>query len=532
MWPRKRGHIVSKSGLADMTPKRGNFASAGKREKPLSGPPTASAATTPVSKRQTAGPQKVSVQTAQSSSQHATVSGRSNARPSNEVQKPALATDKDIANALLNLEREARKAATEAELGFLMVNGSRVAVQYRQALLLLRSGPDKYRVISVSSLSAIDRNSTFIRWVERLAKEKLAGDNVGKVLSFDAKREAAGSDLDASSYPFSQIAMVPLQLRDGTVFGHLMFTREAPWEETSLVAAARLCETYSHAWEALTGPTRVKKKLQSRSKLFAGIGVAMLLAGFFPVPLSVLAPAEVTASDPFVVAAPIDGTVENVGVDPNSFVKKGQLLFTYNDTELRNRLKLAGQAVSVAEARYQQSLRTSFADVSAKRELSIAQSELALKASEYDYAKDLLDKSQVRAKRSGLVIFADKESWTGRPVATGERIMRIADPAKVELKVDLPVADSIVLQNEASIQLYLDSAPLSAIGATVTRASFHARPDGDGVLSYRVAAKFDHSQQTPRIGLRGTAKVYGESVSLAYFVFRKPISAIRQWTGY
>jgi len=515
-----------------MTPRQGSFASAGKREKPHAAPPTAPAAAVRSSNQQIAEPQKINVQTAQPAAQRATVSGRANTRLSSEVQKPALATDKDIANALLNLEREARKATTEAELGFLMVNGSRVAVQYRQALLLLRSGPGKCRVISVSSLSAIDRNSTFIRWVERLAAEKLVGENLGKVLSFDAKRDAAKSDLDASSYPFSQIALVPLQLRDGTVFGHLMLTREAPWEETSLVAAARLCETYSHAWEALTGPARVKKKLQSRSKLYLGIAAAVFLAGFIPVPLSALAPAEVTASDPFVVAAPIDGTVDTVSVDPNTVVKKGQLLFTYNDTELRNRLKLAGQAVSVAEARYQQSLRTSFADVSAKRELSIAQSELALKASEYDYAKDLLEKSKVQAKRNGLVIFSDKESWTGRPVATGERIMRIADPAKVELKIDLPVADSIVLQNNAAVQLYLDSAPLSAIKATVTRASFHARPDGDGVLSYRVAAKFEGGEKIPRIGLRGTAKVYGESVSLAYFIFRKPISAIRQWTGY
>jgi len=510
-----------------MKPQRGNFASAGRRENNPNVVADALQAPQPAAKPSFAG-----VQNVQATVQQGQLSGNAGRKPAKASQKPALATDKDVANALLNLEREARKASSEAELGFLMVNGSRVAVQFRQALLLLRSGPEKHRVVSVSSLSAIDRNSTFVRWVERLAAEKLAGDNVGKVLSFDAKRDAAKSDLDASSYPFSQIALVPLQLRDGTVFGHMMFTREAPWEETGLVAAARLCETYSHAWEALIGPTKVKKKLQSRTKLYAGIGVAVLLAGFIPIPLSVLAPAEVVASDPFVVAAPIDGTVETIEVEPNSFVKNDQLLFAYNDTELRNRLKLAGQAVSVAEARYQQSLRTSFADVSAKRELSIAQSELALKASEYDYAKDLLDKSQVRAKQDGLVIFADKETWTGRPVSTGERIMRIADPAKVELKVDLPVADAIVLQNKAPVQLYLDSAPLRAVDATVTRASFHARPDGDGVLSYRVAAKFAQGEEVPRIGLRGTAKVYGESVSLAYFVFRKPISAIRQWTGY
>ncbi len=506
-----------------MKANRGNFASAAKRET-ISGPAM------PVSSPDSTG-QQASV-SAQPSARRGHVLGNETKPVDPRDRKPSAASDKDVANALLNLEREARKAGSEAELGFLMVNGSRVAVQYRQALLLLRSGPGKYRVVSVSSLSAIDRNSTFIRWVERMAEEKLAGDNVSKVLSFDARQDAAKSDLDASSYPFSKVALIPLQMRDGTVFGHMMFTREAPWEETALVAAARLCETYSHAWEALTGPDKIRKKLKSRTKLYAGIGAAILIAGFIPVPLSVLAPAEVTAADPFLVAAPIDGTVESVEVDPNTFVKKGQLLFTYNDTELRNRLEIAGQAVSVAEARYQQSLRTSFADTSAKRELSIAQSELALKASEYDYAKDLLDKSQVRARRNGLVIFADKDSWTGRPVATGERIMRIADPSKVELKINLPVADAIVLEDQAPVQLYLDSDPLSAIDASVSRASFHAQPDGNNVLSYRVSAKFRNGEQTPRIGLRGTAKVYGEYVSLAYFLFRKPISAIRQWIGY
>ena len=207
-----------------MTPKRSNFTIAGRREKTLDGAPVQSdpAMEAPVGKASdnVTGP---------SLTQRGKLPDSSDTKQSTGSQRPVPATDKDIANALLNLEREARKATSESELGFLMVNGSRVAVQYRQALLLLRSGPDKHRVVSVSSLSAIDRNSTFIRWVERLAAEKLAGENIGKVLSFDAKQEAKKSDLDASSYPFSQIAMVPLQLRDGTVFGHLMFTREAPW---------------------------------------------------------------------------------------------------------------------------------------------------------------------------------------------------------------------------------------------------------------------------------------------------------------
>ena len=139
-----------------------------------------------------------------------------------------------------------------------------------------------------------------------------------------------------------------------------------------------------------------------------------------------------------------------------------------------------GRGVSVAEARYQQNLRTSFSDPSAKRELSIAQSELQLKAGEYDYAQELLNNTRGTAGASGLVIFADKDTWTGRPVTIGERIMRIADPSKVEVTINLAVADAIVLQEGASVELYLDSNPLQPVEAKLTSASFHAQPDGTG----------------------------------------------------
>lgn len=453
---------------------------------------------------------------------------------SSPARSPKKACETDLANALLNLERDARKADTEAELGYLMVNGSRAVVGYRQALLLLNSGPRNHKVVSVSSLSAIDRNSTFIRWIERLARKKIGGENAGKIVSFDVRTEADKADLDASSYPFAHLTFLPLQMRDGTVFGHLLLSSEREWDEQSLVAAARLCETYSHAWEALLGPKRIKRKLNSRTGLWIMALASIVAAGFAPIPLSVLSPAEVTPSSPFVVASPIDGVIETVSVDPNTFVTEGQLLFSFVDTDLRNRVQLAGQAVSVAEARYQQSLRTSFSDPTAKRELAIAQSELQLKAGEYDYARELMKSTRVSAGASGLVLFADKDTWTGRPVATGERIMRIADPAKVEVTINVPVSDSIILEEGAPVELYLDSNPLESVNARVTRASFHAQPDGEGVLSYKVRAAFllAKGESPPRIGLRGTAKVFGETVSLAYYLMRKPLSAVRQWTGY
>ena len=70
-----------------------------------------------------------------------------------------------------------------------------------------------------------------------------------------------------------------------------------------------------------------------------------------------------------------------------------------------------------------------------------------------------------------------------------------------------------------------------SVEATLTSASFHATLDATGSLSYRVKADFAANDDKPRIGLRGTAQVHGEKVLLAYYLFRKPLSAIRQWTG-
>ena len=126
--------------------------------------------------------------------------------------------------------------------------------------------------------------------------------------------------------------------------------------------------------------------MRSRNILWILALAGIVAAGFYSITLSVLAPAEVTPKDAFIVASPAEGAIETIDVDPNTNVEKGLLLFTFADTDLRNRVKLAGQSVSVTEARYQQNLRTSFSDSRSKRELAIAQSELQLKASEYDYA--------------------------------------------------------------------------------------------------------------------------------------------------
>jgi hypothetical protein len=66
----------------------------------------------------------------------------------------------------------------------------------------------------------------------------------------------------------------------------------------------------------------------------------------------------------------------------------------------------------------------------------------------------------------------------------------------------------------------------------VKSVSYQAEPTTSGILAYRVKAELDAEDQLPRIGLMGTAKISGNRVPLIYYLFRKPISAARQWLGW
>ena len=92
--------------------------------------------------------------------------------------------------------------------------------------------------------------------------------------------------------------------------------------------------------------------------------------------------------------------------------------------------------------------------------------------------------------------------------------------------------DAIALEPGARIKLFLTVLPLSPMDATVSETSYQAVLSPEGVASYRLRAVFNGSQEQARIGLRGTAKVHGERVLLGYYLLRRPLATLREWSGW
>jgi multidrug efflux pump subunit AcrA (membrane-fusion protein) len=272
------------------------------------------------------------------------------------------------------------------------------------------------------------------------------------------------------------------------------------------------------------------RKYVSKSRLAIAVVVIALIAAFIPVPLSALAPAEITAADPMLVTAPIDGVIGEIAVPPGTWVEKGAPIIKFVDVKLRNEVEVAKRNKAVSESRHFKIMQSAIATQKDMQEIGTAKAELDVAIAELRFAEDMLARSIVRAERSGLLIYAAKSDWIGKPITVGERLMEIGDPASTELKIDVPVSDAVAIQREGAVALFLDGDPLNAVEGKVYRVSYRPTLTNEQQLAFRVHAKFTDGQPR-RIGLRGVARVNSANVSLWFYLFRRPIAALRQRFG-
>lgn len=435
---------------------------------------------------------------------------------------------------LLQIEDDVRGIATQADLALLAANESRKISKARQVFVF--SAQRQLRLDAISGLPAVDRSLPVVRDVERTVSSLGHEHRSQKSYVFDLLDPNNEFELFDSRYPYRAMLWVPYCVRGGEPLGGMLLAREKAWTEQDIVVARRLADIIAHAKALLLAEPRLNARIVSALKLrrwFLAGAVAVLTAVMaIPVPMTTLSPFEIVPRGAFVTAAPIEGVIESVFVHPGAYVKKGQPLVQIADTVLRNRLEISEREIIVSKARLKKASQLAFDDLTGRHELRLAMADQALKTAERDFARDVLNRSKIKSKRSGVALFADRQELIGKPVTLGEKIMRIADPKQVEVAIYVGVSDAIALKRGAKVRLFLDSDPIKPRDATVKFTDYRARPREGGALSYRVVASLtDQEASLPRLGVRGTAKLFGESVPLAFFLLRKPLSTLRQWSG-
>lgn len=437
-----------------------------------------------------------------------------------------------IFSLFLQLEEAARNAPTLEALRFSMVNELRRLVEYRLAAVVggnAFAGP--VRVEAVSGVAVLDRDTPMLHWLDRVVARVAGHSEAGTVHTVNPLTLPDRERGEWAEWCPPQVLWCPLATGEGRTLGALWLARDRPWEPAEVMMVTKLAGCYAHAWMALTGG-RTQRRPLPLSRLAVAGTVLALLGMAVPVPQSALAPVEIVPAEPVVVAAPIDGVIARFRVSPNQTVTAGQALLEFDDTTLKNQATVAERTLDIARAELRQAAQGAMLDRKHGEQVALLEAQTQLRSAELDYARSLLARVTVTAERAGIAVFADANDWVGRPVVTGQRILQIADPARVEARIALPVHDSVVLEQGASVELFLDNNPLAPLPARLTSASYESEMTPAGVISYRLTASFPATLAPPRIGLQGIARVSGSPVPLVLYLFRRPLTALRQWLGY
>ena len=258
--------------------------------------------------------------------------------------------------------------------------------------------------------------------------------------------------------------------------------------------------------------------------------VILFVAAWIPVPLSVNARAEVVPREATIVRSPIEGIIGEVYVEPNQGVLPGDLIMSFDDTNLQSQKDLAEQELAIARAEFQSANQAAVRDRDIASELPVLQAVIEQRETQLRYTETLLERSNLYAEKQGIVVIPRVTELEGMPVQIGERLFSLAEPGSIEMEFRLAVGDAIPLPYNANVTLFLNVFPEQAHRGNVRYVNYQAEVSPDGILGYRGRAEFILNNEL-RIGWRGTAKIYGEDVTLLYFLFRRPLSVLRQWIG-
>lgn len=428
---------------------------------------------------------------------------------------------------LVQLEQQARAAESLAALGFVMVNDSHLLLPYRQALLWdAQAG----RLLSLSGLASVEPDAPFTHWIAQQCRQWQTR-HPGPALSELQADALAPEDRSLwAEYLPPYLLWLPLTARNGQLLGALLLAREQPLGASEAALLPLLQDAYGHAWNSLRPATRQRTLGWRRDKRW-WLGGGVLVLGILALPMrqAALAPAEIVALQPSVLRAPLQGVVERILVEPNQPVSAGQALIQLDARELQSRLQASRQALAIADGEFRQAQQQALSDERSKAGLAVLQGRREQALSEVHFLEQNLERTRILAPHAGVAVFDDPSDWIGRPVALGEQIMQVADPARAQLEIQLPVNDAIELQNAAPALLFLNTDPSAPLRASLKRLGYRASATAEGGMAYRLKAGFDEPDPRIRIGLKGTAKVYGERTSLFTYLLRRPLATLRIW---
>ena len=442
---------------------------------------------------------------------------------------------------LISFFKKMRHQRDASQTHFVLVNDLYQAIPYRQCVTWLYDG-QKVDIKIASGQADISQRSPYAQFLKSCIEERIKSNKLNSKEHVDAffEEQSYAKTMGLSAESFSHCDPVLVKewlspfnactfLRNSKgVFGGVWYERDAQFSDMEIAILDDVGDAFSFSLQSY----QKQRSFLSSGGLFNGkikkfILLLLLVFALWPVRYSMTVNTEIVSKSVEAVSVPYNGLIDAVLVRPNQYVKKGEVLFSLDKVGLENDYNIAQQELITARQRLEKTERETFGDASKRSELRVLREQIKLKKIEVDYAEQKLMDTRIVASKAGMVLFSDKSDLLGQPIQAGQQVMILADPQDVELLLRLPSDSIIDIDSTVDVKFFLNTSPLTSHRAELYTISYRPAKSPDGFFGYSARAKIKDKENIGRVGLMGTAKVYGGRTIMVVSILRRPLLGLR-----
>jgi len=451
----------------------------------------------------------------------------------NQSQIEGLAT-------LLVINDDIKKLTSIREFGFYSTNETHHLIPYHIAYLWLPKPFGGIEITAQSGTAEIDEHAPANQWLVAMVKKNLAEANastIHQITSNPTRTDLLGDEdvklknINENEEFAEYVLWCPFVKKSNEIIGGLLLFREKPFSENEIKMITWLITSYQFVLATLQKQSKTEflKRLKHRPYLLALYGIILVVL-LFPVRLTVFGTGTVVPQDPVLINAPMQGVIKSFAVSPGEQVKAGQLLLSLDKSDIQADVEVNKRDYLLTQAKLRSAINEGFSDKASRSDIPLLRAQLAIDEAHLNYTYSLLSKTDITSPSDGIVIFDSKEDWIGQPVQTGERILVVANPKNIELKISIPVTNFIRMEVGNKGRFYLQG-QFSPIPFEVKTLGYNAQMMPSRVLTYQFYADFTDANINLQLGSQGSVEIYGKRVPLIYYLLRKPLQAARSMLG-
>ena len=276
------------------------------------------------------------------------------------------------------------------------------------------------------------------------------------------------------------------------------------------------------------GQRRFRKRLSAGK--WAAIIIAVVAAILLLVRVRDSVNAEFTLKSPETVSsyAWFDGPIAECRKPDGATVRKGDVILRYDTSALAFRLANAKSQVAEIAKEYDLESAAAFNDRSKLGRVQLIQARLEGARVAVKEAQWYMDHAEITAPADGVLVLAEgrAELLVNKAVRTGDKLFDVYSGKGVIAEIMVNERESSILLGKLSATLFLYTQPDRTFEAKILEVKPYAELNEQRTYCYKVRAELS-ADMPLRYGMRGVAKLRGESVSLGYFLFRNLVIYLR-----